>query len=324
MTAIDAASKQTAAMSAPTGQEKLRMLVLGYPRFARRQMEVFGRRGWSSSFIESRFIFHALTRVPFVDAVYQIGMPVVPAAIFDACGRYRRPIIKHWVGTDVLHAGEAEVIRQNAAGRIEHWADAPWLAAELGTVGIRAKFVGLSPVAEVPEMPLGPSPLTVLTYLPEDKYEFYGAQIVYELARRMPDVRFLVLASERRGRVTPKNVEFIGYHDDMEPVYARCHVLVRMPDHDGMSQMVLEALNHGRYVVWNYALEGVARASDAAEAEAHLRDLNDRLRLGTLQPNDAGRAYVRRDFLGSTIADRLCDGIVACVRRGRNGAIHAS
>jgi len=223
-----------------------------------------------------------------------------------------------------LRAGEPEVAKQNAAHRIEHWADAPWLASELASVGISAKFVGLSPVAEVPAMPLPPGPLTVLTYLPEDKYEFYGAQIVYELARRMPDVRFLVLASERRGRVTPKNVEFIGYHDDMEPVYAKCHVLVRMPDHDGMSQMVLEALNHGRYAIWNYALDGVLKASDVTEAEAHLRDLGDRVARGALSPNESGRAYVTRDFLGSTIADRVCDGIVACVRRGRNGATHAS
>lgn len=307
----------------PVRPASLRLLVLGYPRFARRQMDVFASRGWRSSFIESRFILHAMMKVPFIDAVYQIGMPVVPAAIFDACARYHRPIIKHWVGTDVLRAGQPEVRRQNETGRVEHWADAPWLADELRAVGIDAKFVSLSPVAEVPEMPLPPPPLTVLTYLPEDKYEFYGAQIVYEVARRMPDARFLVLASERRGRVTPANVDFIGYHDEMEHVYGRCHVLVRMPDHDGMSQMVLEALNHGRYAVWNYALEGAEKACDANGVEAHLRRLSDALARGELKPNEAGRAYVRRDFLGSAVAARLCDGVLASVRRSRNGATHA-
>jgi hypothetical protein len=324
LTGMEAGAPEHGIASATQPEAPYRMIVLGYPRFARRQMAVFTRRGWRSTFIESRFILHGLFSVRFCSAVYQIGMPVVPAAIFDACGRYGRPIIKHWVGTDVLRSGEPESLRQNALGRIEHWADAPWLADELATVGIRAKFVGLSPVAEVPEMALPPAPLTVLTYLPEDKYEFYGAQIVYELARRMPEARFLVLASERRGRATPENIEFIGLHDDMEPVYAKCHALVRMPDHDGMSQMVLEALNHGRYVVWNYALEGVARAADSAEALVHLQGLAAHLRAGTLVPNDAGRAYVRRDFLGSTVADRLCEGIIASVRRSRNGAVHAS
>lgn len=315
-----------AAIATPAtgGGEAYRLLVMGYPRFARRQMEVFTRRGWRSSFVESRFILHALLHVPFCSAVYQIGMPLVPDAIFEACGRFGKPIIKHWVGTEVLRSGEPEALRQNALGRIEHWADAPWLADELATVGIAANFVGLSPVAEVPPMSLPPAPLTVLTYLPEDKFEFYGAQIVYELARRMPGVRFLVLASERRGRATPANVEFIGYHDDMEPVYARCHALVRMPDHDGMAQMVLEALNFGRYVIWNYPLEGVAKANDADEAHRRLVELEARLASGALQPNERGRAYVRRDFLGTTVADRLCEGIIASVRRSRNGAVHAS
>lgn len=308
---------------AKTMETPLRILVLGYPRFARRQMEVFERRGWRPTFVESAFIVRSLTHVPFIDAVYQIGMPVVPAAIFDACRRFRRPIIKHWVGSDVLRAGEKTVREQNSANHIEHWADAPWLADELREKGIEAKVVGLSPVAEVPPMPLPPAPLSALAYLPEDKFEFYGAQIVYDLARRLPQTRFLVLASERGNRPAPPNAEFLGYHQDMEAVYARCHVLVRLADHDGMSQMVLEALSHGRYAIWNYVLEGVLHATTADEAERHLRSLDARLRDGTLSPNDAGRDFVRKDFLGSTIADRLCEGIVSAVRRSRNGALHA-
>jgi hypothetical protein len=306
-----------------TTNVSLRMLVLGYPRFARRQMEVFERRGWRATFVESGFIVSALLRVPFCDAVYQIGMPVVPSAIFEACRRFGKPIIKHWVGSDVLRAGERAVLEQNEFNHIEHWADAPWLADELRAKGIDASVVGLSPVAEVPPIPMPDAPLTVLTYLPEDKFEFYGAQIVYDLARRLPDVRLLVLASERRNRPAPPNVEFLGYHQDMEAVYARCHVLVRLADHDGMSQMVLEALGHGRYAVWNYALEGVLRASTADEAERHLRNLDAKLRAGALEPNEEGRAFVRRDFLGTTIADRLCEGVVTAVRRSRNGARHA-
>jgi hypothetical protein len=143
------------------------------------------------------------------------------------------------------------------------------------------------------------------------------------LARRLPDVRFLVLASERRNRPAPANIEFLGYHQDMEAVYARCHVLIRLADHDGMSQMVLEALGHGRYAIWNYELTGVLRASTAADAEKHLRDLDVRLRAGALGQNVEGRDFVRRDFLGSTIADRLCEGVMNAVRRSRNGARHA-
>jgi hypothetical protein len=302
----------------------LRLLVLGYPRFARRQMAVFQQRGWRCTYIESAFVMHALTRVPFCDAVYQIGIPIVPRSIFEMCRRFGRPVVKHWVGTDVLRATDQAVREQNRIHYIEHWADAPWLADELARAGIAAKVVAVSPIVAVPPLPMPPAPLTVLTYLPDDKYEFYGAQIVYELARLLPEVRFLVLASERRGRPAPDNLDFIGYHEDVHSVYARSHVLVRMPDHDGMSQMILEALNHGRYAIWNYAMEGVLKATTAAEAADHLRTLRDRLAAGTLPPNDVGRDHVRRDFLGSAVADRLCAGIVECVRRSGNGAVHAS
>jgi hypothetical protein len=165
--------------------------------------------------------------------------------------------------------------------------------------------------------------MRVLWFLPEDRFEFYGGQMALGLARTMPDVRFVFVGCDRRGRPAPPNVEYVGFLDDIDQAYARTHVLVRMADHDGLSQMVLEALNHGRYVVWNYPFEGTLQASNEAAVSSHLRALALRLEAGTLGFNDAGRSFVRTEYLGDVIADKICEGIAAVAKRRHNGVSHS-
>jgi len=299
----------------------MRILLLGYTRFALRQKTMFESRGANATYVKRHFGLRALPFMPLYDVVYQMGGPLVPRSIFEACKLFHKPIVKHWLGSDTLRLHDADVRRQCASSIVTNWADAPWLVDELKAEGISGEVMGLSPIAATAELPMPAAPLTVLWFLPEDRFEFYGGQMALSLARAMPDARFLFVGCERRGRPAPANVEYLGFLDDIDLAYARAHVLVRMPDHDGLSQMVLEALNHGRYVVWNYPFEASMTASMEDEVAAHLNGLKQRLATGALPHNDAGRDYVRREYLGDVVADRICAGI-AHVARTRNNGVH--
>lgn len=300
----------------------MRILLLGYTRFALRQKAMFEARGASATYVKRHFGLRALPLIPLYDVVYQMGGPLVPRSVFETCKLFHKPIVKHWLGSDTLRLHDREVQRQCAASIVTNWADAPWLVDELKAEGISGEVMGLSPIAASEELPLPTSPLTVLWFLPEDRFEFYGGQMALSLARSMPDVRFLFVGCERRGRPAPPNVEYLGFLEDIDKAYARAHVLVRMPDHDGLSQMVLEALNHGRYVIWNYPFEASLSATMEDEVAAHLESLRQRLTAGTLGHNAAGRDYVRREYLGDVIADRICAGIANVARTRNNGVQH--
>jgi hypothetical protein len=296
-----------------------RILVFGFSRFARRQHHLLVDRGYRATLVDEQRPLAALAQIPSCDAVYQVGGPLVPRAMFEAARLLNRPIVKHWIGTDVLRAGEQEVRRQAAADNVTHWADAPWLAEELAKAGIKAEVVALSPVEAVTERPMRPQPLTALWYLPDSAFEFYGGQMALSLARRLPDARFLVVASERGGRPAAPNIEFAGYLADMEDAYERAHVLVRMPDHDGLSQMIIEALNRGRHAIWNYAFPHTLRAVGEEDVHAHLSRLAAALAAGSLELNAGGRDYVRQQYQGPIVADTICRGIEALARDARNG-----
>lgn len=299
--------------------EGMRILILGYTRFALRQAAMFESRGARATYVKRNFALRALPLVPMCDVVYQVGGPIVPRSVFDACRFFGKPIVKHWLGSDTMRLHDPCVQRQSGSKSVTNWADAPWLVDELKAAGIDGTTVGLSPISETAELPLPPAPLRVLWFLPEDRFEFYGGQMALSLARAMPGVKFVFVGCERRGRPAPANVEYVGFLDDIDTAYAKTHVLVRMADHDGLSQMVLEALNHGRHVIWNYPFEGALHASDEAAVAAHLRALAQSSDAGTLGFNDAGRANVRAAYLGDVIADRICEGISAVAKRRHNG-----
>lgn len=297
----------------------MRILVLGYTRFALRQTAMFEARGARATYVKRNFALRALPLVPMCDVVYQVGGPIVPRSVFDACRFFGKPIVKHWLGSDTMRLHDPSVQRQSSAKFVTNWADAPWLVDELKAAGVDGQTIGLSPISVTAELPFPPAPLRVLWFLPEDRFEFYGGQMALSVARALPALKFVFVGCERRGRPAPPNVDYVGFLDDIDEAYAKTHVLVRMADHDGLSQMVLEALNHGRYVIWNYPFPGTLKASGESDVIAHLNGLAARMADGGLGYNEAGRTSVRTGYLGDIIADHICEGIFAAAKRRQNG-----
>jgi hypothetical protein len=225
--------------------------------------------------------------------------------VFAVCKALQRRVVKHWVGSDVLRARETVVQEQHATGLVEHWAVAGHLVDELAEAGISATAVPLSAVDSVTPSPLPPGPLTVLSYLPNRKFDFYSGATVLSLASRFPDVRFLVVGGDETGHPASKNVEFLGYQQQMDSTYARSHVLLRLPVHDGLSYMVLEALDHGRHVIWNLPFEGARIGRTENEVACHIRELRASLSAGTLAFNARGREAVHATYSGSRVRDMI-------------------
>jgi len=291
-----------------------RVLIVGLPRLAKMQSDALEAYGVRSTYINRAFLPRAL----FGDIVYQVGGPVVSKRFFATCRMLGLPLVKHWVGYDVLEASHREdVRRRNREQNITHWTVAPWLAEELASFGIRADVVPLSTIVPSPGLVLPSAPLTVLAYLPEHKFNFYGGMLVLSLARRFPGVRFLVLRCSGQGIEAPPNVQFLGFRDDMEAVYARSHVLLRMADHDGLSHMVLEALNYGRYAIWNRPFAGALAARSEDNAAALLAHFDAQLTGGRLVPNDGGRAYVAAHYARDFVAGQIKSGLQAALARAK-------
>lgn len=281
----------------------------GLPHFGRRLAQFIAGDGWQATYLETRAwepraALRALRGARSADLVYmvggQIGRLSRPHLLRAAL---RRPMAMHWAGSDVLYAR-----RVHAAGHatpalvhgVTHWAGAPWLADELKPLGVNARWLPHSWVDPPPEIPPLPSaresPFTILTYLPESRPDFYGAATVLRLARELPQVQVLVTGTTALHRETPPNLRCLGWVEEMAPLYARSHLLLRLPHHDGLSFMVQEALAFGRSAVWTHHFPGVIHARSGEDAIAAVSDLADRHAQDTLSLNEAGARHVRERF----------------------------
>ncbi len=208
------------------------------------------------------------------------------------------PVIRWWVGSDVMHClsepGSRARARIAASFSAESIAVAPHLVEELSSIGIRAKMI---PTVIDPkfrhEIPTTQScGKGILVYLPGTRAAFYGEAIVERAIRANPDLTFVIVADDKHRFRGVKNVESIGWVSDMKPIYDRVGCLLRMTEHDGLPRMIIEALLLGKYVIYSHQLPGTRLAKNYEEVQ----DGIDWFRR-TVSPNMEGMTAVNAFFM---------------------------
>jgi len=219
-----------------------------------------------------------------------------------------RPVIWHWIGTDILNfqinsqkGWKGFILRLAACHRAKaHLADSPELAEELGSLGIKADVVRLLPKCIEAEVEPLPEKFAVLSYWSDGRMNFYGGDIVFELAKEFPDIKFRVVGTTGENEKVSPNVEFFGFQKDLSKIYSESSVLIRIPEHDSMSAMVLEMLARGRYVIYNKKLAGCHFADNMSEARNAFQLIMKRT-----TPNIDGAEMVREHFSPEKEAAKL-------------------
>jgi len=257
-----------------------RIAVAGLPFFGQRVAQSLRTQGFDATFVPTPgAAWLRNPRLPTAllraDLVYAIGSSVRLHGPLDLLARAGRPILMHWVGTDVLQALRAREERKLSPRVItgaHHWVDAPWFIDELAPLGLRASEHPLPmPIAVGRPLPMPPDP-AVLVYIPRKPHAAYNVEGTFEVIDALPGVRFLVAGGYPLTTARP-NVEDLGYVTDWEPVYERTGVFLRLAHHDGISHTLVEALSFGRHAVWSFPFPGVHQVSSPAQAVHALREL---------------------------------------------------
>lgn len=253
-----------------------------------------------------RWLGWALTGPFRTAAAVHVIAPPGRQPLIRLAGWMHKRIILHWVGTDVLNL-RAEVAARGPAAvdfyrRMAHaqFADAPELIEELAALGLRADLFRLLPDAVEPrDVPLPDRP-AVLSYWAPERREFYGGPILDALAEEFPDVPFLIVGNDGHGQPQHPNMTYLGRLESLEDVYRQTSILVRLPEHDSLSAMVLEMLGRGRRVIYSRPFPHTEHATTPEEARAALRRC-----LAEREFNRAGQAYVRQNFAPAAEAARV-------------------
>src|SRR5579864_800662 len=256
------------------------------------------------SFPSSRAgLLRALFKLRTADALIKFGGPAPHAILRSVARAFKIPIFVIWAGSDVtLAADHPNKIPQAQRTESTHLVVAPWLADELKRAGFKAQYIPVIGVKPNVGAAIPRDEFSILSYLPEPRRDFYGRAHVYDVARRMPEATFMIVGSGSPDPSAPPNVRFFGWLSDITPILDRCSVLLRVPDHDGMSLVVLEALARGRFVAWKYGLPGVTKVATPNDTLNYLTEVRARLAADPQAYNSAGMEFVASKYDEQNVA----------------------
>jgi len=284
--------------------------VLGKPFFARKLVKEL--RNWQidTEFIESYPIrYDSIRKALNSDIIHFIFSPTVfldGLVMVILLKLFGKRIIVTWIGDDTLFAAKRKgyIYSRIGARLIDvNIALTKWLAEDLDRLRIGDYAICPLPIyMDIREYDL-PGEFAVSIYLPEARFfKFYGGEICERIIDYFEKVHFIILTKDRNVMKKRPNTEFLEYTDDMNGVYRKTTVLLRIPKHDGLSNMVLEALSVGRYVIYSYPLEGCIYAKTFDDIKYHLKRL---LKNPRLEPNINGRDFFQKNYNKPLLTQRL-------------------
>ncbi|WP_145259500.1 glycosyltransferase family protein [Calycomorphotria hydatis] len=202
------------------------------------------------------------------------------------------PVVRYWVGSDVFNTLENKEYASltHSAGSLfkKHVAVAPHLITELNSIQVQANYIpsviDSPPPAEISDH----LPRSVLVYLPTHRHEFYGFDCVHEVIINQPETKFIIVADESHSLAKFENVTSLGWTDGLSALWPEVGCLLRVTKHDGMPRMVIEALSHGRHVIYSWPFSGCRLATNSDEVIQHLEEV-----FSKVEPNKAGQEAIR-------------------------------
>ncbi|MEQ8625118.1 MAG: hypothetical protein RJQ00_10700 [Vicingaceae bacterium] len=298
---------------------KKRILIVGLPLFAKRVKTSLEKNDRQNSYVALDTYYRLLHKIiaPYylisADVIYSINGTIGNSKLLDWAFKLNKKVVMHWVGSDVTTA-----INQFKKGEIDqrfleakHLTDASWLKEELKPIGINAKLQYISgyTIDRMPEEL--PKQFAVLSYIPKNRADFYGRNQYFELAENFPDLTFYIVGSERKDHEDPpENIVFKGWVSQMDKEIDRVVVTVRFVKHDGMSQFVLESLARGRYVLYNYDLDGSSLTKSTQDMVREISRLKSKFDSKELTLNQKGIEMIKKNFSPSKVLEELKDHLL--------------
>lgn len=182
-----------------------------------------------------------------------------------------RPIVRWWVGSDVLYCIEDPALGR-AAKKLDSISHnivvAPHLQRELLMLNISSMYIPSVIPIDFQEVIEESSTVrdSVLVYLPSKRKEFYGYSNVKRIIERMPRVKFLVVGDVEHSLSSYENVSSLGWVEDMGQIWPSVRCILRLTKHDGMPRIILEGLRRGCYAVYSWEMPGCSLAKSAEQA----------------------------------------------------------
>lgn len=290
----------------------MKVLIIGLPLFSDRLQKELSAFDPENKYYRLNSYYSKIDRIkaffmlPFVDIVYSINGTLGNSRLFDLALKRNKKVVMHWVGTDVVNASKEKSPNKAYIKDAVHFCEVGWIKDELKEIGIDAEIVNFAVFSKKVTASLPVNEFTVLSYIPGNRSSFYGIEAFLSLANNFPDTRFLIAGGteEDFGKL-PDNVKALGWVKDMEEVFDQSHVCVRYPEHDGLSNFILEAMARGKQVLYKYNFDHCNYCPTENDLIENLSKLKQSYDSGKWEINKVAVSFIQTHFNQETILGGL-------------------
>ena len=167
-----------------------------------------------------------------------------------------------WAGTDIVQLmKDPEMIKHLKKRKDTYYiAISKFISDDMKKIGLDHTILPITPFESTidPEI-IGDA---IYVYLPPDTGNIYNPKLVHELQERIEDIEFIISYSGRMSR-----------EDLIENIYPRCFTGLRLTEHDGQANTVMELGMMGRPVFWNGGTPQTYSWENVDQLEKEIRQL---------------------------------------------------
>ena len=295
----------------------MKVLIIGLPLFAKKlaaDLNAFDGANtyvacdtYYSYFGKLKFLLH----LPSTDIVHSINGTNYGSKVFELALKTNRKLMIHWVGTDVLKSTknlENNQVNQDFVDKASHFSEPQWLKDELVQIGIKARLLTFTTLETDKDYKREkPTEFSVLSYIGNNREEFYGINNLLKLANDFPSTTFNIVGTTLKEYTVPENVNMLGWVHNIHELYQENILYIRLTEHDGLSSSILEAMSLGCHIIWTCKFPHAYHFAEYTELSEHFHTLIEQFEQGKLQGNLQGMDYISENFDKRKVLEGLVD-----------------
>ena len=303
----------------------MRILINGLPLFAERLKDELKKYDPKSTYIfldtynskwaQLKFYFYVM----FCDCVISMNGVTDNSGSLNLVLRYKKKLVLQWMGTDALLAMERfkkKTIDRRYIDYAFNFVDSEWLMEEVKSIGVPVEYLYFKSVETKPNNNKYTT-VSVVSYVAQNRQEFYGMKQIAEIAKAFPSIDFHIYGlTQAEFQVTP-NVHLYGW---VKPeVFAdrlkNTPIFLRLTEHDGFSVSVIEALGYGCEVIMSLPFELTQLARDTNEAIEKMNFLISKVEKRGMTPNQEMIEIVKLRYNPEILAKNYAKKLKEIVRK---------
>lgn len=207
----------------------------------------------------------------------------------------KKNVILHFIGSDVLIVKKKwkkkVELRLLQLIRIKIYVVSNNLKLELLEMNIFSELLFFMNDEIIKHASKLPDSFSVIAYVPEGKENFYNLDVILDCAKKYPEITFTIFPNSKD--IQLENVSCIPYieHSQIFSEFTNHNLFVRITNHDGTPNTVLEALSCGLHVAWSENHEACNKINTTKELLDVIKNLSIKPTL-----NEEGKRYVLEHY----------------------------